>query len=102
MLKITYDPRLDGPRVFRLEGRIVGPWTAELRSVCDAALREQSSLTLDLSGVSFVDRRAAALLRSLMQKRVVLVGSTPFVDEQLCSVDALLEAGTYQESGEQS
>lgn len=83
MLKITDDPAPASHRVFRLEGRIAGPWIAELQSLCDAALREGSLLTLDLAGVSFVDRSGAGLLRDLVQRRVALVGSTAFVAEQL-------------------
>jgi len=83
MLKITDDPAPASHRIFRLEGRIAGPWTAELQSLCEAALREGSALILDLSGVSFLDRSAASLLRGLVQRRVDLVGCTAFVAEQL-------------------
>ncbi len=102
MLKITCDPRLEDLRVFRMEGRIVGPWVKELQSVCDAALREESSLTLDLSGVSFVDRQGVVLLRSLIQKGVLLLGSTPFLDEQLHGEGTSRKAGAHPESGEHS
>ncbi|MGH8700244.1 MAG: STAS domain-containing protein, partial [Burkholderiales bacterium] len=77
------DPAPASHRILRLEGRIAGPWIAELQSLCDAALREGSGLTLDLSGVSFLDHSAASLLRGLVQRRVALVGCTAFVAEQL-------------------
>ncbi|MGH8615636.1 MAG: STAS domain-containing protein [Gammaproteobacteria bacterium] len=83
MLKITDDPAPATHRIFRLEGRIAGPWIAELQSLCEAALREGSALALDLSGVSFLDRSATSLLRDLVQRGVALVGCTAFVAEQL-------------------
>lgn len=102
MLKITDDPTPTGRRIFMLEGRIVGAWIAELQGLCDAALREGSALTLDLSGVSFVDRLGASLLRRLTQRRVALVGSTPFVAEQLRGEGESLETESYEEPGERS
>lgn len=100
MLKITDAPNPGSCRTFKLEGRIGGPWVAELQSVCDAALQEGLKLTLDLSGVSFVDRSGAALLRSLMQRSATLVGCTDFVAEQLRGTGESLQTGTNLKSGE--
>jgi ABC-type transporter Mla MlaB component len=102
MLKITDDPNPGSGRTFRLEGRIGGAWIVELQSVCDAGLQEGLKLTLDLSGVSFLDRAGAALLRSLMQRRVTLVGCTHFVAEQLYSEGQRSQPETNLKSGEPS
>ena len=88
MMKITTDDVSPDHRVFRLEGRIGGSWIAELKNLCEQALRNDRSLTLDLSGVTFVERGGAKLLRSLEKmQRVAVVGSTAFVAEQLDSED---------------
>lgn len=90
MLKITDNLGPTSRRIFRLEGRIGGPWIIELQGLCEVALREGSALTLDLSGVSFVERQGVLLLRSLMERHVALIGSTPFVTEQLRGEGGLL------------
>jgi hypothetical protein len=59
MLRITTQ---DNPRtlVFRLEGRLEGPWVAELE---DAAGRP--TLRVDLTGVTFVDAAGKAQLAAM-------------------------------------
>ena len=69
MMRITID---DGPRVltFRLEGRLEGVWVQELESSLESSLarRSDSTVRVDLTGVTFID---AAGKRSLanMHKR---------------------------------
>jgi len=63
----------------RLEGHLGGPWVDELRRSCDRVLLERKRLTLDLSGVSFVDHDGVRLLRSLKHKDVELRNCSPFV-----------------------
>lgn len=66
MLRITTQ---DNPRtlVFRLEGRLEGPWVAELencwRGMEDAAGRP--TLRVDLTGVTFVDAAGKAQLAAM-------------------------------------
>ena len=82
MLKIvTIGPEANGA-VLRLEGQIIGPWVDELRRTCDRLLTV-SPITLDLSHVSFVERRGVELLRSLGTRGVLLLHCSPFVAEQL-------------------
>ena len=82
MLKIvTIGPEADGA-VLRLEGQIIGPWIDELQRTCDRLLTV-SPITLDLSHVSFVERRGVELLRSLGIRGVPLLHCSPFVTEQL-------------------
>lgn len=82
MLKIvTVDPGTS-QAVLQLEGQLIGPWVDELRRTCDRLL-DGRAVTLDLSGVSFVERRGVELLRTLGARGVPLLHCSPFVAEQL-------------------
>lgn len=83
MLRIA---RIDKPGTactLRLEGRLIGPWVEELRRACEDALATTYSVTVDLAGVSFVDRPAIPLLLSLRQRGVVLANCSGFVSAVL-------------------
>ena len=74
----------DGDEVtLRLEGELRGPWVDEVRQSCDDFLARGGKLTLELSQVSFVDRAAIDLLKSLEARNVVLKDGSPFVNEAL-------------------
>ena len=81
MLRI--DERVPGEGSLRLEGRIVGPWTDEVRAACERARAGHASVTLDLARVDFIDRPAAALLRELRAGGARLVNASPFLTELL-------------------
>jgi len=81
MLRIDERIREDGR--LRLEGRIVGPWTDEVRAACERALATSADVTLDLAGVDFVDRPAASLLLELRARGARLVNASPFLTELL-------------------
>jgi hypothetical protein len=81
MLKIVTLEPADGHAVLQLEGQIIGPWVDELERTCGEL--SGRPLTLDLSRVSFVERRAAELLRALGDRGVPLLHCSPFVTEQL-------------------
>jgi anti-anti-sigma regulatory factor len=82
MLKIVPIESASDGVVLRLEGQIVGPWVDELQRTCEQLLAA-GSIVLDLSHVSFVERRGAELLRSLGRRGVPLLYCSPFVAEQL-------------------
>ena len=82
MLRIT--PAHDGPRpCLRLEGRLVGPWVAELAS----AIEQLGPVlpALDLANVQFVDGPGLDLLGALQHRGAVLVAVSPFVTQLLQS-----------------
>ena len=81
MVRIDQRFREDGR--LRLEGRIVGPWTDEVRTACEQALAVRTDLTLDLADVDFVDRAATALLLELRARGARLVNASPFLTELL-------------------
>lgn len=79
MLKITPE-RLEGNgQRLRLEGRITGAWVHELQDHCERCLDDGGGLTLDLSGVSFVEGRGVELLRRLQHRNVAITGGSGFV-----------------------
>ena len=83
MLRITSVEWSDQLALLRLEGQVITGWVEELRSVCEAALRQEKRLVVDLASVSFLDREGTALLASLKSRKVALVNAPPFVAELL-------------------
>lgn len=83
MLKIDTAAPTNGRVMMRLEGRMVGPWVEELRRACEAHLGQGRALTLDCSGVAFVDREGVALLRTLRRRRTRLANCSAFLKELL-------------------
>ena len=83
MLRITVEPGAGQLESLRLEGRIVGPWVAELTRRCEAIRCAGRELELEMSGVSFLDRDAVRLVRSLIEQGVDVRRCSAFVGEQL-------------------
>jgi hypothetical protein len=65
MLRITRLADDRAARMLRLEGKLVGPWVAELAVACADEARMEG-LRLDLSAVSYVDGEGLRLLRALL------------------------------------
>ena len=83
MLRITAERGTGDLASLRLEGRIVGPWVAELTRRCEAARSAGRELELEMSGVSFLDGSAVRLVRSLVEQGVEVRSCSAFVSEQL-------------------
>jgi anti-anti-sigma regulatory factor len=83
MLKILRLHMANGTQALKLEGRVIGPWVDELQRSCEGALATGAGLALDLSDVSFIDRKGLALFRGLKDLRVVFLNCSLFVTEQL-------------------
>jgi ABC-type transporter Mla MlaB component len=82
MLRIT--PALDGLRpCLRLEGRLVGPWVAELASAVEQ--HAPTMPALDLAKLQFVDGPGLDLLGALQRRGAALVAASPFVAQLLQS-----------------
>jgi anti-anti-sigma regulatory factor len=62
-----------------LEGQIVAEWVELLEAECLTLLRTDQNVLLDLSRVSYLDRRAARLLRNLAARSVQLINCPPLV-----------------------
>jgi anti-anti-sigma factor len=83
MLKITEEPVFEAGTILRLEGRIVGPWVAEVKRSCEDALATGRSLALDLTDLEFMDSQGVALLQDLQARGIALLQCPPFAAEQL-------------------
>jgi len=82
MLKIEATGGPNGGSRLRLEGRLIGPWVAELRRACEPIIAFRRPLVLDLSDVVFVDAAGLDLVCALAQRGVAL-DCSGFVAEQL-------------------
>ncbi len=83
MLRLSSTESPADGTVFRLEGQLVGAWTAELRDACQSHLRAGKSLSLDLGSISRIDRSGFDLLASLSRQSVALLHCSPFQAAQL-------------------
>ncbi len=67
--------------VLKLDGRLTGPWVAELERCWQFATSttaaKQKPLVVDLNEVSFVDARGRVLLRIMFLQGAELVGEGP-------------------------
>lgn len=84
MLRIT--PLQADPRrcELRVEGRLAGEASVEiLREELDQAARSKRHVVLELSGVSFADQEAVALLAEAAARGVVLVGGSAWLTSLL-------------------
>ena len=83
MLRIHISDAAREIATIRLEGRVIGPWVDEVRSVCEGILAHGTRLVLDLSAVAFVGQEGIELFRALRDRHVVLRNCSPFVGAQL-------------------
>lgn len=81
MLRITCTHQVGSRETHKLEGRLVGPWVRELRQLCDVRLGGHQAVTLEIAGLSYVDREGVALLRDLLARGVELERGSRFVTE---------------------
>ena len=92
MLRITTQ---DNPRVLtlRVEGRLIGPWAAELEKCWRDILADQSKpkLRVDLSGVTFIDAAGKEVIAAMHQQGAQLIAND-------CQTRALVEEITKARS----
>ena len=76
MLKITANRSDDSTRI-TVEGRLVGPWIAELERCWSESEQAASGrrLIVDLTGVTFVEQEGKALLARMYQAGAELVAT---------------------------
>ena len=72
----------------RLDGQVTGRWVKLLKTECEARLRKDARVSIDLSNVSFADRDGIALLRSLTERKVEILNALPFITEQISKATA--------------
>jgi anti-anti-sigma regulatory factor len=81
MLRIEAEISGNQETTIRATGRLTGPWVAELQR--SLPIREEGSLVLDLTDVSFVDRDGIELLRLLTGDSRIRLRCSAFVTAQL-------------------
>jgi anti-anti-sigma regulatory factor len=79
MLRLTRTTRLPHEVIVLLEGQIVAEWVELLEAECLTLLQTDQRVLLDLSRVSYLDRRGARLLRDLAARSVQLINCPPLV-----------------------
>ena len=67
-----------------LDGKLLGPWIDELRSVV-ATARVTDTVCLNLAHLSFADAAGIDLLRAFRRDGIQLVGASPLIDGLLAS-----------------
>jgi hypothetical protein len=83
MLKITQIDGQDSTQTFKLEGKLLAPWVAEVRTVCTLHDGRSRRRSLDLSGLTFVDRAGMKLLEDLIRDGLTVSACSGFVAELL-------------------
>lgn len=83
MLKITRIDASESQPTFKLEGKLLRPWVAEVLRVLAESNGRDNQMRLDLSAVSFVDTAGMQLLRNLIQRGIVIAACSAFVGELL-------------------
>ena len=81
MLRLTRTTKPPHEVILLLEGQIVAQWVRLLEEECRELLSADRRVYLDLSGVNYLDRQAARLLRELSDRSVRLINCPPLVDE---------------------
>ncbi|HEY1337575.1 MAG TPA: hypothetical protein VGF59_08695, partial [Bryobacteraceae bacterium] len=89
MLKITLHDSARELRI-QLEGRLSGPWVAELRQCWRTAASTTVGrpTVVDLRDVDFVDSPGESLLADMHRAGVRLEASTPLIDDLVRSICA--------------
>jgi hypothetical protein len=98
MLKITLLDSAEEFR-FRLEGKLSGPWVAELHQcwVTASSTTAGRRTVVDLDDVEFVDARGEELLSDMSEEGVLLLASTPFMRSVVEQIAASAGYGRVEE-----
>ncbi len=86
----------------RLEGRVAGPWAAELNRVWVETAPQLASrkLTINLHSVTYADAEGKRILKTIYaQTNAVLVASTPWTQFLAAEVAANNAEGVEEETG---
>lgn len=83
MLRISRTETPSDVKRLQLQGRLVGPWVAELQRAVSDLDTPVSLLQLELADVQFVDADGIALLQQLLSQGAQLSSVSPFVRELL-------------------
>jgi ABC-type transporter Mla MlaB component len=83
MLRITRLESQDSNHIFKLEGKLLEPWVAEVLSICTGPDVQSGQTKLDLSGLTYVDRAGTKLLQDLLRRGCAVDACSGFVAQLL-------------------
>ena len=83
MLRISSEDETGLVVRLKAEGTIKGDWVPLLEAECLCHLDSGRTVELDVTGIGFVDREGAAMVRGLVEKGVRLVGTRALVEALL-------------------
>jgi anti-anti-sigma regulatory factor len=83
MLRITVAGKSAVTVHLLIEGRLVGPWVAELQAAVLSAGSPAKRIHLDLATVHFADTAGLDLLHKLLEQGVIVQAVSPFLRELL-------------------
>ena len=83
MLRITTIDCGPATTIFKLEGKLLGPWISELESACSTSHVSPDHVRLDLQRLTFVDAEGARFLASLIRDGGRVIACSGFVAEIL-------------------
>ena len=83
MLRISTSHHDQATRIFKLEGKLLGPWIGELESTYNSSLVSPDRVRLDLHGLTFVDAEGALFLARLIRDGARVIACSGFVAEVL-------------------
>ena len=79
MLRITQVSDDSDQVCLKVEGRVIGEWVSELDRTCGSCLSQSRQVTLDMSDVTYIDRRGVETLKRILGGNVRLTGATLLV-----------------------
>lgn len=82
-MRITWATTAEGHRALRVYGQIRGAWVEELERNARGFLGGMGPKVLDLSEVTYADRRGVRALKQLMAQGATVLGASRFVAELL-------------------
>ena len=83
MLRITQVSEDSDQVCLKVEGRAIGDWVSVLDRTCESCLSQSRHITLDMSDVTYIDRRGVETLKRILGERVRLTGATLLVQTLL-------------------
>lgn len=83
MLRITQVSEDSDSVCLKVEGRVIGDWVSVLARTCGSCLSQKRQITLDISGVTYIDRRGVDTLTRISGENVRLTGATLLVQALL-------------------
>jgi anti-anti-sigma regulatory factor len=85
MLKITeiLADRNGSSRIIKVEGKLLGPWVAELNQACSVAANDGTAIQLDLSELTYLDQLGIQTIAALRRSGVRIVACSNIAAELL-------------------